>query len=515
MNKFDTGILSGSRFLTHVDFTSLVAKASQLFESLGVAEGDSVGLLMRNDIAFLVAQAGATSAGAYPVPLNWHANPDDIVYVLADAEAKALVVHADIAGGLRDRLSIGCAMIVVPTPLEVCTAFKISADKAQVSPGDLNWDIAIQQQQAVLPDNQSGERGGMYYTSGTTGKPKGVMRMPVDAAGALRMSRIVDEIFGVERGQPVRVLVSAPVYHAAPNFFANRGAESGSLVVIQPRFDAEELLKSVQEHRITHIYLVPTMMIKLLSLPAEIRVRYDLSSLMRVSHSAAPCPWSIKKQMIDWLGPIVYEFYGGTENGCVTQLSSEEALRKPGSVGRLMHNARLKVYDDAGNPLGPGQTGEIYAKNFNLPDFTYKNLHGKRTEVERDELISLGDVGYVDDEGYLFLCDRKRDMIISGGVNIYPAQIEAVLQLMPGVADCAVFGVPDPVFGEAVCTHIQPESMVPLTEVDVATWLKGKLASYEQPKIIKIDSSLPREESGKIMKRKVRDTYWSDVGRAI
>lgn len=515
MISYVSGVLAGSRFISAEEFAKSVAQAARFFDSLGVREGVSVGLLMRNDPAFLLAQAGAALAGAYPVPLNWHSSVDDLAYVLSDAEVKVLVAHADLAFAIRPRLPASCILVVVQTPVDVCTAFNIDPVRAIVSDDHIDWHRALVAQSTEPFMAQRGERGGMYYTSGTTGKPKGVMRKPVDAAGAARMSSIVDEIFDVRRDEAVRVLVSAPLYHAAPNFFANRGAEAGSLTVLMPRFDPQEMLRLVQEHRITHLYLVPTMMIKLLGLPEAVRTRYDLSSLKRVSHSAAPCPWSVKAQMIDWLGPVVHEFYGGTENGCVTHLSSEEAIRKPGSVGRLMRNADLRVYDDAGNVLGAGQQGEIFAKNFNLPDFTYKNLDGKRMEVERDRLISLGDVGYVDDDGFLFLCDRKKDMIIAGGVNIYPAQIEAVLQPMPGVADCAVFGVPDPVFGEVVCAHVQPQPGVRLTELDVAEWLKGKLPSYEQPKVIHIDPALPREESGKIMKRKIRDAYWADAGRAI
>lgn len=515
MNSYVSGVLGGGRYVQAAKFAVSVAQAARLFDSLGVSEGVSVGLLMRNDPAFLVAQAGAALAGAYPVPLNWHSSVDDLVYVLNDAEVKVLVAHADLALAIRPKLPLTCILVVVQTPDDVCRAFNIDPTRAMVSEHDIDWDRALEAQSPEPFAAQRGERGGMYYTSGTTGRPKGVMRMPVDASGAARMSSIVDEIFGVQRDEAVRVLVSAPLYHAAPNFFANRGAEPGSLTVLMPRFDAQEMLRLVQEHRITHLYLVPTMMIKLLGIAPEVRARYDLTSLKRVSHSAAPCPWIVKAQMIEWLGPVVHEFYGGTENGCVTHLSSEEAIRKPGSVGRLMHNAELRVYDDAGNVLGPGQKGEIYAKNFNLPDFTYKNLDGKRIEVERDRLISLGDVGYLDDDGFLFLCDRKKDMIIAGGVNIYPAQIEAVIQSMPGVADCAVFGVPDPVFGEVVCAHVQPQPGACLTESDLADWLQGKLPSYEQPRVIRIDPSLPREESGKIMKRKIRDTYWVNAGRVI
>jgi long-chain acyl-CoA synthetase len=511
-----TGVACGDRFMTHEAFVEATRRAARGLLALGLQHGGCVALLLRNDISFLVAQAAATHAGGHAVPINWHSSTDDIGYVLRDCSASVLIVHADLLERVRDVVPDQCRILVVPTPVELQAAYGLSAAACRIRDDDTEWEAWIKENEA-LAETGATLRGelGIYYTSGTTGRPKGVMREPADAAAIARMIGVVDEIFGVAPGAAVRVLVSAPVYHGAPNFFANRGTAAGSLTVLQPRFDPEGLLQLIERYRVTHLYLVPTTMIKLLELPPAVRSKYDLSSLRRAIHAAAPCPKEVKQQMIEWLGPVIYEFYGGTENGITTLLGSEEALRKPGSVGKLMSNCGLKIYDDAGREVAPGEIGEVYSRNFNLPKFTYRHLPAKQAEVERDGLITLGDVGYVDEDGYLFLCDRKRDMVISAGVNIYPAQIEAVLLGMPGIADCAVFGVPDEVFGEAICAHVELKEGVQLAPQQILVWLQGRLASYQVPRSIRIDARLPREESGKIMKRKIRDRYWARTGRAI
>lgn len=516
MTTAATGIVCGERFLDHAAFCDASARAAAGFAALGLEPGDTVGILMRNDIEFLVAQSAAAKVGAYAVPLNWHARTDEIGYVLSDAGAKALVAHADLLETLRAAIPKQCRVLAVETPADVLEAHRIDPQLRRVAEQDIDWTAWRNEHAPLVDARVEGSASlGIHYTSGTTGRPKGVMRDPVDAAGAERMLSVADEIFGVGRDEPVRVLVSAPVYHGAPNFFANRGTQQGCLSVLQTRFAAEQVLQLVARHRITHLYLVPTTMIKLLDLPADIKARYDLSSLRRVVHSAAPCPSEVKARMIEWLGPVVFEFYGGTETGAVTLLSSEEALRKPGSVGRLLSNCGLKVYDDRGRELPPGEIGEIYARNFNLPRFKYRHLPEKQAEVERDDLVSIGDVGYIDREGFVFLCDRKRDLVISAGVNIYPAQIEAVLLGMPEVADCIVFGTPDATYGEALCAHVQPKPGVALSAGYVLEYLRARLASYQVPRTVVIDERLPREESGKIMKRKVRDRYWANSGRMI
>jgi long-chain acyl-CoA synthetase len=326
---------------------------------------------------------------------------------------------------------------------------------------------------------------------------------------------MVSRIFDIRPGEGIRTVITGPVYHSAPNLYALSAARDGGLVVLQPRFDAEDLLRQIEQHRITHLHMVPTMFVRLLKLPAEVRGKYDLSSLKFVVHAAAPCPPDVKRQMIEWWGPIINEYYGGTETGGAVFHTAEEALKKPGTVGRPIPGAVVKILDAAGKELGPGKIGEVYLRIGGFPDFTYNGMDDKRHEVERNGLITCGDVGYLDEEGYLFLCDRVRDMVISGGVNIYPAEIEAVLIGMPGVQDCAVFGIPDEEYGESLAAFIQPQPNATLTADAVRAWLRERVAGYKVPKMVEFRAELPREDSGKIFKRKLRAPYWEKAGRQI
>jgi long-chain acyl-CoA synthetase len=261
--------------------------------------------------------------------------------------------------------------------------------------------------------------------------------------------------------------------------------------------------------------MVPTMFVRLLNLPEGVRRRYDVSSLRCIVHAAAPCPIEIKRRMIAWWGPVLLEFYGGTETGPVTACSSAEWLERPGTVGRVVPNAVVKAIAEDGSEAAPGSPGELFMRIADYPDFTYQNRPEDRAAIERQGLITLGDVGYFDEGGYLFLCDRKRDMIISGGVNIYPAEIEAALHHLPGIADCAVFGIPDAEFGETVMAVLQLAEGVEFSAEDVREQLRPHLAGYKIPRRIELSAALPREDSGKIMKRVLRAPYWEGTGRRI
>jgi long-chain acyl-CoA synthetase len=261
--------------------------------------------------------------------------------------------------------------------------------------------------------------------------------------------------------------------------------------------------------------MVPTMFVRLLKLADDVKAKYDLSSLKFIVHAAAPCPPQVKRQMIEWWGPVINEYYGSSETGAVVFHTSEEALRKPGTVGRAVKDAVVRIYDRQGNRLGPNEVGDIYVLLHGFPDFTYNRADEKRREAGRDGLVTVGDVGYLDEDGYLFICDRKHDMVISGGVNIYPAEVEAMLIAMPGVHDCAVFGIPDEEFGESLCACIETESGTTLSGDEVRAFLSNRLARYKVPKVIEFRNELPREDSGKIFKRKLRAPYWENAGRQI
>jgi long-chain acyl-CoA synthetase len=282
-----------------------------------------------------------------------------------------------------------------------------------------------------------------------------------------------------------------------------------------PAFNPEEFLRIVERDRITVVQMVPTMFVRLLALPEQVRSRYDISSLRWIVHAAAPCPPEVKRAMIAWLGPIVAEYYGSTEVGIITFATSEEWLARPGTVGRALAQATVKVLDADGRELPAGESGEVFMRLDVLSDFTYEGDADKRRAVERGGLVSCGDIGYLDADGYLFLNDRASDMVISGGVNIYPAEVEACLLTLPGVRDCAVFGIPDPDFGEALAAYVELHDGAGVSAEDVRDYVHARLAGYKTPRLVELVSTLPREDSGKIFKRRLREPYWAGRERAI
>jgi long-chain acyl-CoA synthetase len=289
----------------------------------------------------------------------------------------------------------------------------------------------------------------------------------------------------------------------------------GELVIVHPRFDAEALLQAIERHRLTQLYLVPTMYVRLLKLPDAVRRRYDLSSVTFVGSTGSPCPPEVKRAMIEWWGPVFTESYASSETGLITFCTAADALARPGTAGRALPGAEIKILDDSGKALPPGEIGTIYCRHLALPDFTYINNPAARRQIDHGGLAAVGDMGYLDPDGYLFVCDRRSDMVISGGVNIYPAEIEAMLMTLPGVADCAVFGIPDPEYGEALAAHVQPQPGAVLDGEDVRDFLRRRLANYKVPRMVEFSAALPREDSGKIFKRKLRERYWRGVGRRI
>jgi long-chain acyl-CoA synthetase len=477
----------GERDIAPAQFDEMARRAAAGLEKHGVGEGDVVCIMLKNEPAFLVALFAARLLGAYACPVNWHYQSEEAGWMLKDSGAKALFTSAElrrqIAGGIPD------GVLVVD-------------DTEGWAAGHAPW-----------PSEPRPPRMAMPYTSGTTGRAKGVRRRPLEADQADKYRACLATALGLEPG--MRALLSAPLYHSAPTGYGLQAMLQGELFVLEPKFDAERTLALIAQHRLTHAYLVPTMYVRLLRLPEDTRRKYDLSSLRFIASTGSPCPAQVKRAMIDWLGPKVWEAYAASELGYVTSISPQNALRKPGSAGKPIGDARIRILDNDGRELPRGEVGLIYARQPSFPDFVYNNNPEARRAIERDGLCSLGDMGWLDDEGYLYVSDRASDMVISGGVNIYPAEIEAALILMPGVRDCAVFGIPDEEFGEALCAAVQVEPGASPGAEEIKSFLSGKIAGYKIPRHVEFHAELPREESGKIFKRRLRAPYWEKTGRKI
>jgi long-chain acyl-CoA synthetase len=447
--------------------------------------------------------------GAVPVPVNWHWHGEELRHVIAHSESRMVFAHSDFIANVEEVLPDGVPLVEVPVPAEL-TAHYGAAPVTGARPQFAEW-IGAHEPYAEPLD---GAPMSLIYTSGTTGLPKGVIRDAMTPEQSRAVAAATLGAMGLRPG--MHTLVTAPMYHAAPNAQALFALALGMELTVMPRFEPEAFLAVVESQGVTHVQTVPTMFIRLLELPEEVRARYDLSSLECVVHAAAPCPAHIKHRIIDWFGPVIREYYGATEIGVVIACDSAEWLAHEGTVGRPLADADIHVFDIEDRLLGPGETGEIFIRPPSYwPGFTYLGQDDKRREIERDGYISIGDVGHVDEDGYLYLSDRVRDMVISGGVNIYPAEIEACLLELEGVRDVAVFGIPDDSYGEALAAHVDPDPSAGLTETAVRDHVRARLAGYKVPRVVVFDTELPREESGKIFKRRIRERYWQAAGRNI
>ena len=508
----------GARHLKAADLQRRAEQAAKGLESMGVKAGDGVALYLRNDFTFFEVSIAAAMLGAYSVAVNWHYSPDEAAYLFTDSAAKVLVIHADLLEPIRRVIPDHVIIFVVPVPEEIRAAYGLSAASVKMTSDAIDWETWRDGfaprvgPSAVMPS-------AIIYTSGTTGRPKGVKRSTPTPSEAQVITRMLALSYGcadyMDRPEEIVTAVVGPIYHSAPSAHASFAFRIRANVVIMPRFDAEELLRLIERRRITHLNMVPIMFNRLLKLPEAVRRQYDLSSLRFVVHAAAPISPPIKRAMIEWWGPVINEYYGATEMGNVTFCTTQEWLAHPGTVGRVAPGAEVKVIGPDGAALPPREVGEVIGRMRGTPEFTYQNDHAKRLAMEKQGLITPGDIGYFDEDGFLYLCDRKNDMIISGGVNIYPAEIEAELHKMPAVADCAIFGIPDEDFGEAVCAVVQPQPGASLDEAAVKAYLRGRVAGYKVPKTVTFSDALPREDSGKIFKRKLREPYWAGTGRSI
>ncbi|MBI2318813.1 MAG: AMP-binding protein [Betaproteobacteria bacterium] len=494
-----------------VSLAELLQRGARLASALragGVKEDCSVALMLRNDYCFLESLAATGMLGAYAVPINWHQKGGEVRFILRDANASVLLIHADLLAGIRESVPPGVRVIAAETPPEIAAAYGVPAALCRVPEG-VEELARVQTRHEPMADlSRMGSRGSIVYTSGTTGRPKGVKRLPLEPAAARAFSDMCEQWFGLRPG--IRTVMAAPMYHSAPILYARGVLRTGGSVTLMPRFEAEGLLRIIERERITHLIMVPTMFVRLLRLPEEVRRRYDLSSLEFVIHGAAPCPQEVKRRMISWWGPVIHEYYGATETGTATRSSSEEWLARPGTVGKAWPGREVRIYSEEGRRLGPGEVGEIYVSLAGVPNFTYQNAHHERLRIEKDGLVTAGDVGYLDEEGYLFIVDRKKDMVISGGVNIYPAEIECALAEHPQVADSAVIGIPDEEYGERLAAFVQLVAGEEASEEELRSFLKARIANYKVPRMLTFVKELPRDDSGKLLKRTLRESYWRD-----
>jgi long-chain acyl-CoA synthetase len=472
----------------------------------GLVRGDAVAIAMPNCAEFIATNLACAQAGWYLVPINWHLAPAEIAYILQDSEAKAFIAHArigDVARAAADEIAFPAA-----------SRFAIGA-----IPGFRPFADLVKGQPTTLPGDRAAGAV-MNYTSGTTGKPKGVRRplAPLDPDTLATLFTGFLAMFGIKpEGGNVHI-VGSPLYHTAVLVFGYSSMNMGHPVVLMEKWTPEDCLRLIEGHRVTTSHMVPTQFHRMLALPPDVRSKYDCSSTRTMVHAAAPCPPDVKRRMLDWWGDSIFEYYAATEGGG-TLVTPQEWRKYPGTVGKAWPGADIKIYDDAESEVPQGQQGTVYMRlGQGGGDFEYHKDKEKTRKNRIGNYFTVGDIGYLNEAGYLFLCDRKIDMIISGGANIYPAEIENVLLAHPKIGDVAVFGIPNEDWGEEVKAVIEPAAGVAPGQAladEILVWCADKLAKFKTPKTIDFIAELPRDPNGKLYKRKLRDPYWANRDRAI
>ena len=497
-----TAVIEASgRTVTYGELADTAHGYARGLRDLGLETGDCIVLLAPNSIEFLQVYYAAMEIGLYVAPANWHLTGPEVAYILENSGSTVFIADTRFA--------------------DVATA---AASEAGLDP-DRCFAIGAVPGFRPLPELTAPARGSdplpssrtlgapMLYTSGTTGRPKGVRR-PLTGASPDQVTApnyYFFAGFGIEAPDNVHICGS-PLYHTAVLNFVTISLNLGQTVVLMDKWTPEEMLRLIDAHGVTQSHMVPTQFSRLLELPEEVRAKYDVSSLRTIVHGAAPCPKHVKQAMLDWWGPVLTEYYAGTEGGGCT-ITGEEWLRKPGSVGRPWKTTTLKILDDDGNEVPTGETGNVYLQ-MHGSKFEYHQDAEKTAKTYVGELFTMGDIGYVDSDGYLFLCDRKNDMIISGGVNIYPAEIESEMTRHDAVRDVAVFGIPHPDWGEEVKAVVELSDGYTESEElksQILEDLAERLAKYKMPRSIDVVEELPRQANGKLMKRTLKDPYWADA----
>ena len=490
--------------MTYGELYELTNRIVHGLRALGLETGDQVTTVLPNGFEQIAVCLAAFQAGLYVTTVNWHLVGPEIAYIVNDSETKAFIVHerfADESGRVLDETSIPAS-----------NRFSVGAVEGFRPFGEL-----IDGQPGTRPDDLS-TGAYMFYTSGTTGRPKGVRRAlsgaHPDETGAASGGLFM--LFGTMPHDDNVHITQAPLYHTAVNNWTTTSLQLGHTVVLMDRWTPEGALERIDRYKVTHSHMVPTMFNRLLQVPEEVRSGYDVSSLRRMIHAAAPCPVETKKRMIEWWGDSIWEYYAATEGGG-TYVSPAEWMEHPGTVGRPWPGSEVIVVDEEGNELPAFESGTIYMK---MPGntFEYYKDEDKTAKSRLRDFFTVGDVGYFDDDGFLFLNDRSNDMIIVGGVNIYPAEIEGTLHQHPAVGDVAVFGVPNEDTGEEIKAVVELRSGWEPTDETTETimkWLSGQVARQKLPRSIDYTTEMPRDPNGKLYKRKLRDPYWEGRTRSI
>ena len=496
-------IMGGSgETVTYVALDRGSNQLAQLLRSRGLSTGDSIAICMENNASYLTATWAAQRSGLYYTAASSRLTPGELEYIVNDCGAQAFITSyekRDLAAELLHKMPYVHTRLMIGGVID---GFESYEDAVK----DMSTD--------EVADPLQGQD--MLYSSGTTGRPKGVKipltgNPPESPTGVAALGQLLYSF-----GPDMVYLSPAPLYHAAPLRFCMAVHQAGGTVVVMEHFDPVEYLRLVEEHKATHTQVVPTMFVRMLKLPEDERAKFDVSSLNVCIHAAAPCPVPVKQQMIEWWGPIIYEYYAGTEGNGFVACNSDEWLQHPGTVGKALLGT-IHIVGEDGAELPTGEAGTIYFEGG--ATFEYHN-DPEKTKGSRNERgwSTLGDVGYLDEDGYLFLTDRKAYMIISGGVNIYPQEAENVLVLHPKVVDAAVFGVPNEEMGEEVKAVVQPVDMAdagPALERELIAYCKEQLAGFKCPRSIDFEEELPRHPTGKLYKRLLKDRYWQGHNSGI
>jgi long-chain acyl-CoA synthetase len=506
----EMALVDDEESLTWNELDLRINQVVHALRAAGLGEGDTISVVSGNRNEWFEVALACANTGITFVPVNWHLVGPEIAYILEDSGSKAVVADQrfvdEVARALDDPRAAGIELALV--------AGGPTTERFR------NFDDFTASGSTEEPDNQS-FGGPMFYTSGTTGNPKGVRSSlsAMEPGTTPEVWHIIGAGFAQMMRVPGVTVLCGPAYHSAQWAFSFLPMMAGSSTVMQHTYDSAGVLDLIDTHRATNIHLVPTQMKRLIDLPDEVKASFDGSSLELVLHGAAPCPPTVKRALIDWWGAKITEYYGSTEGSVITLIDSEQWLAKGGSVGPPLPNMEIIVVDDNGNLCGPNQEGTLYFRNQMGTDFEYHNAPEKTAEVHREPgVFTSGDVGYLDDDGYLWLSDRKIDMIISGGVNIYPAEIEGVLGGHDLVADVTVIGVPNEEFGEEVKAVVVPKNGVAGDDdlrATLAAFCSEHLAGYKCPRSIDFAEQLPRTGTGKVQKRKLRDPYWEGIERRI